>query len=179
MIISKRLIIRSLERKDFKQIYLIKNNPDVISGEGHFFSFPYEKLKKVYSSYLINNSKRKALVLEEKRRHRVIGEISLDMDWPNRCAEIGITIKRDHWGKGIATEALRAVQELAFKKMALNRLQAWILDSNAGSLKAFRNSGFSREGVFRRAKIHNGKFHDVVWVSVLKGDYKNSLKKRP
>lgn len=168
MIISKRLIIRSLEKKDFWVIYKIKNNPDVISGEGHFFSFPYERLKRVYSSYLFKNTNRKALVIENKKTHAVIGEISLDLDWPNRCAEIGITIKRSNWGKGIAIEALSALKEHAFNKMALNRLQAWILSTNIGSLKAFKKSGFIQDGLFRKAKIHNGKFTDVVWVSSIK-----------
>lgn len=169
MITTERLTIRSLEREDFRKLHKIKNDPDVISGEGHFFPISYERLEKIYSSYLLED-KRKALVIEDKKTRQLIGEISLDIDWPNRCAEVGITIEKSHWGRGIAIEALKAVANHAFRKMALNRLQAWIASSNAASLKAFEKAGFVREGVFRKAKIRDGQFSDIVWVSILATD---------
>lgn len=166
MIMSKRLLIRSVERKDFEKIHKIKNHPDVIAGEGHFFSLPMEKLEKIYTSYFSDNN-RKALVIVDRRSKKVIGEISLDIDWPNRCADVGITVEKDKWGMGIATEALKAIMDHVFNKMALNRLQAWVLSTNKASLKAFERAGFVKEGVSRKAKVHNGSFTDIIWVSAL------------
>src|SRR3712207_6489294 len=39
---------------------------------------------------------------------KVVGEIVLDIDHANLIANLGYAIAREHWGKGLATEAARA-----------------------------------------------------------------------
>lgn len=167
MIVSERLKIRMVGKEDFPSLHELKNDPDVIRGEGHFFSFPLAKLERIYSTYFDSTSSRKALVIESKESGKLIGEVSLDIDWVHRFAEIGITIGKQFWGKGFATEALIAVKNHSFKQIGLNRLQAAILATNTGSRKAFEKAGFREEGVFRKARIHAGNFVDLICVAVL------------
>ncbi|MCM2303060.1 MAG: GNAT family N-acetyltransferase [Elusimicrobia bacterium] len=52
--------------------------------------------------------------------------------------EVGYWISRDHWGKGVATKALR----LFLKEYAFRPLYARVAQHNAASLKVVRRNGF-------------------------------------
>lgn len=54
--------------------------------------------------------------------------------------EIGYWIGRDHWGAGIATEALRAFLEVVIHRPLL----AWVADHNVGSIRVLEKCGFTR-----------------------------------
>lgn len=61
-------------------------------------------------------------------------------------AELGYWIARDHWGRGYATEAGRAVVELAFDGLRLPRLAAGHFADNPASGAVLRKLGFAATG---------------------------------
>lgn len=61
-------------------------------------------------------------------------------------AEIGYWIARDHWGQGYATEAARAVIEIA-RMLGHRRLKAGHFIDNAASGRVLRKLGFRPTGV--------------------------------
>ena len=73
----------------------------------------------------------------------VIGHAHL---WPARnpagIVEIGWTIGKAHWGKGIATEAARAVIEHGFRRLGVPAIFAVVHRDNAASLRVTRKLGF-------------------------------------
>lgn len=77
-----------------------------------------------------------------------IGNIKLGpIDVDNQRGAIGILIgARDWWGKGIATEAIRAMTDFAFGNLSLHRVEAGCYASNMGSARAFEKAGWSIEG---------------------------------
>lgn len=66
----------------------------------------------------------KALVwsVVDKKDKRVIGTVNLYLK-QDRAASIGAVIRRERWGKGIATEALREVISFGFDQMELIRIE--------------------------------------------------------
>jgi RimJ/RimL family protein N-acetyltransferase len=60
--------------------------------------------------------------------------------------EIGYWIAKDHWGRGYATEAGRAVLELAFDGLHLPRLAAAHFIDNPASGSVLRKLGFTETG---------------------------------
>src|SRR3712207_498622 len=46
-------------------------------------------------------------------------------------AELGYVLSREHWGKGLMPEAVRAVIRFGFGRMGLNRVQARCIAENA------------------------------------------------
>jgi len=75
--------------------------------------------------------------------HRLIGGIGLSADIE---AELGYWIARDHWGRGYATEAGRAVLALADSSLRLPRIRARRAADNAASANVLRKLGFHPTG---------------------------------
>ena len=57
--------------------------------------------------------------------------------------EIGWTFRREHWGKGYATEAARAVLDWGFGKLDLNQITAMIAPGNQASIAVAERLGFT------------------------------------
>lgn len=111
-----------------------------------------------------------AICLKNSREH--IGNIKLGPIHPvHRFAEVSLLIgNKDCWKKGYATETLTALADFAFDTLKLNRLFAGAYDENKGSIKAFENSGFKKEGVFRKMRYYKGRYVDQVMMGRIKGD---------
>jgi RimJ/RimL family protein N-acetyltransferase len=68
---------------------------------------------------------------------------------PDDEIELGYWIARDHWGRGYATEAGRAVIELAFEGLRLQALSAGHFVDNPASGAVLRKLGFRPTGSAR------------------------------
>ena len=91
-----------------------------------------------------------------KPERRVIGYCGLtrfdDIDGQTEI-EIGYRLSRDSWGRGLATEAARAVKDYAFEVLVLDRLVAILYPQNAASIRVAEKIGMHHEKdvVFRGA----------------------------
>jgi ribosomal-protein-alanine N-acetyltransferase len=78
----------------------------------------------------------------------VIGYCGLSR-FPGRCAaretEIGFRLARPHWGRGFATEAVRAARDHAFETLGLPRLIAMIDPGNVASIRVAEKIGMRYE----------------------------------
>ncbi|MBL8536774.1 MAG: GNAT family N-acetyltransferase [Hyphomonadaceae bacterium] len=82
--------------------------------------------------------------------------------------EIGIIMRRDATGRGLASRAVSLVCEHAFKDLDLHRIAADIDPDNSASLSLFLRAGFQREGLLRgNWKTHLG-IRDSVIMSKLR-----------
>jgi RimJ/RimL family protein N-acetyltransferase len=79
--------------------------------------------------------------------------------------EVGVIMRREAAGRGLASKALRLVEDYAFGALGLHRLAADIDPENSASLALFLRSGFQREGLLRG----NWKTHLGVRDSVIMG----------
>lgn len=65
-------------------------------------------------------------------------------------AYLGYWIDRDEQGRGLMTEAVRAVVDFAFGTAGLHRVQAGVMPRNPGSMRVLEKCGFRREGYAER-----------------------------
>lgn len=56
------------------------------------------------------------------------------------CAELAYCIGRNYWGRGIASEALKAVLKFGLTEVNLNRIEAYHAVENLSSGKVMQNS---------------------------------------
>ena len=84
-------------------------------------------------------------------------------------AEIGYWLGREHWGRGIASEAINAFAVHLFDTRPLTRLEAGVYAWNPGSMRALEKAGFLREACKRKAAFKDGEFVDVMLYARLKG----------
>jgi RimJ/RimL family protein N-acetyltransferase len=101
-----------------------------------------------------------------------IGDCGLHMDLRHRRGVLGYLIRPDHWGRGIATEAIAAVIEFAFERMdpPLNRIEADHYTENPASGRVLEKLGFAREGVLRSYIFKDGVPRDVVRWGLVRAD---------
>ena len=86
--------------------------------------------------------------------------IELHTDVERVSAEIGYWLGEQFWGRGIATEALRAVTADAFKQFEITRLYAVPFADHAASVRVLEKAGYVKEGHLRQSAIKDGKVRD-------------------
>ncbi len=62
----------------------------------------------------------------------------------HRVGELGIVVGRAHWCRGIGTAAARLVLDYGLRELALQEVQAEVLQRNLGSVRLLEKLGFNR-----------------------------------
>lgn len=75
-------------------------------------------------------------------------------------AEIGYWIAEEHWGNGIATEAVSKMTDRVFSGENIVRLSAPVFSPDKASMRVLKNCGYSLEAVHRKAAFRNDEFMD-------------------
>ena len=69
-------------------------------------------------------------------------------------ADLGYVLARLYWGRGLVTEAGRAIVDLAFSDPAVHRVWAVCDVDNKASARVLEKLGMTLEGVLRRWIVH-------------------------
>ncbi len=104
---------------------------------------------------------------------RLIGCIDVvRMHEQNEYADLGYCLSYDYWGRGIMTEAARAVVDYLFGRVGFHRLTIYHVVENIGSGVVAKKCGFSREGVQREVhKTDHGTYQDLAFWSLLRREW--------
>ena len=99
-----------------------------------------------------------------------IGAIGLRVqaDIHRRSAEIGYWLGEPFWGRGIATECVRALTEYAFERFDLARIQAMVYEWNPASARVLEKCGFTLEGRLRRSVTKDGQTVDSLMYALVR-----------
>ena len=172
---TDRLTLREMTLADAEFYFRHFNNDKIV--EGCCFPGPksLEAAKKELELYCIkpyqeNRGIRWGIV--KKEDDELIGTCGF-YDWNTtaRRAETGYDLEPAYWGRGVMTEAMRAVLEYGYEKMGLNRIQAIIDSENTRSMRLVQRLGFKKEGVLRQRSYFNGEFRDDVVFSLLRKEW--------
>lgn len=99
-----------------------------------------------------------------------IGEIGYQINQRTErgCrADLGYFIRKQHWNRGIVTEAARAVLVDAFQEREVWKMTAGCLAENAASERVLTKLGFTKEADLRRHQFHEGEWKDRVEYGLL------------
>jgi RimJ/RimL family protein N-acetyltransferase len=91
-----------------------------------------------------------------------VGGIGLhpDEDVHRYNAEIGYWLGEEYWGKGVATEAVRAITRHAHEVRGLVRVYAAVFSWNRASIRVLEKCGYDFEGTLRMSAFKAGRFVD-------------------
>lgn len=92
------------------------------------------------------------------------------IDLSNNCGEIGYVINPNFHGRGLATEAARAVCDFGFRSLGLHRIEARYIVGNQASRRVMDKLGMREEGTFADAYRVNGKYRTVTVCAMLEAD---------
>ena len=101
------------------------------------------------------------------------------IDHLSRVADTGSWINKKYWRVGYITEAKIAVNDFAFNKVKLRRLDSPVFKDNDVSNATQRKMGYVLEGTMRKAHKSKatGKIHDANIYGLLKEDWIKARKK--
>lgn len=99
---------------------------------------------------------------------RVIGGISLHVNPQHETAELGYLLGRRWWGRGLATEAGRAVVDWGFRTFMLHKVYARAHVDNRRSWRVMERLGMAREGVLRGHWKMRDDHVDLVYYGVVR-----------
>jgi [ribosomal protein S5]-alanine N-acetyltransferase len=87
-----------------------------------------------------------------------------------QTASIGYWIGAPYVGRGLMTDAVRAVTQFAFATLRLHRLEAACLPSNTASARVLAKAGFTLEGRARQYLMIDGRWQDHDLYALLHHD---------
>jgi len=176
---TKRLILRKPKKSDWE---------DIVEGIGEYdvckwlFKTPYPYTKKDAEKFIklkIKKWKQKIkddylFFIELKSEKKVIGAIGIhNVDNYSKTGETGSWINKKYWRNGYITEAKIAVNNFAFNKLKLRRLNSPVYRDNKASNATQLKMGYKLEGTKRKSKKTraDGKIHDENIYGLLKEDW--------
>lgn len=166
------IALRPLTINDLTQEYLDwLNDKEVNHYSFRRFSFCSEAQLKSYLESLPsrNDEMHFAIIIKPEGKH--VGNIGLkSIHSQARFAELGILIGcKEFWGRGIAVQSIRLLQDYAFNRLNLNRLEMGSF--NPAAIKAYEKAGWLREGIQRERIYIDGKYHDEVRMALLASEF--------
>jgi ribosomal-protein-serine acetyltransferase len=109
--------------------------------------------------------------IREKNGRRFVGVIGLEaFAHLHESVELGYWLKVDSTGRGLMTEAGRAVLDWAFRTVNAHRVRVAAATDNHASLAVIRRLAFRFEGVARQAERCNGRWLDHAVFALLVTD---------
>ncbi|MGJ4729274.1 GNAT family N-acetyltransferase [Luteimonas sp. SDU101] len=84
-------------------------------------------------------------------------------------AEFGYWLGSMYWGRGVMTRVVAVFAPWVMEALALQRLQATVVEFNLASARVLGKNGFVEEGVLRQAVRKHGRIHDLRMFSRVRG----------
>lgn len=178
---TERLILRDWNIDDVDDIYDYAKNPNVGPHAGWKPHESKSESLEIMQTLFIDKYDSWAIVLKENGK--VIGSICYEEDVRrpgSGCRELGYAIGEDYWGKGLMTEAAKAVLQFAFEQMELEMVSIYRSPRNKRSGRVIEKCGFVYEGTLRKAyKTYDGSLRDAACYSMTREEYNALRKARP
>lgn len=167
-LINNNIVLRSIEIEDAHILRQMINDPkleNLVVGWSQPVSLHYqiEWIKNISNDfrYMIDFA------------DVTVGTCSItNVDYKNSTASLNIKLCNENYkGKGIGTSVIDMLLNYCFNELNLNNISASILDYNAPSLSLFNKCGFTQEGVLKNRVFKNGKYHNLVVLSISRDEY--------
>ena len=100
----------------------------------------------------------------------VVGNISVEQKADVYCkdGDIGYLLLTEYWSKGIMTEAVRQICEIAFSELDIIRITGLVYAPNVASQRVLVKNGFIQEGLQKNAVWKEGRVYDLFLYGKLK-----------
>lgn len=165
---KKKVTIRYQQIGDARRFYEILNSPN-------FTYFPSKpKTIKEQREFLLKN--------KEWREQKVwfnftilfegaiVGAVGIRIESHRTyCGEVGYFMDEAYWGKGIAVEAVKLIEQVAFEELGITRIEINLVKANKASERVAIKSGYRKEGIARNKLMLNGKGLDCYVYGKVKG----------
>jgi ribosomal-protein-alanine N-acetyltransferase len=107
-----------------------------------------------------------------KGQDTVIGSVGFSAWSYHNRVMLGYDLALAYWGRGIGSEAVRAIIRFGFERMGLNRIEAETIEDNHESRRMLEKLGFTCEGIRRGYSLEeDGEYHGSAMYGLLRNEY--------
>jgi RimJ/RimL family protein N-acetyltransferase len=166
--------LRALERSDVERAYPWVNDLEVTK----YLLLRYPMSRTQEEKYLTETAEQGnsfgdvRLAIETKDGVH-IGMCGLHRGSPeDRHASLGIMVgDKSLWSDGYGSDAVLALLRFAFDQMNLNKVELGVFEFNERAIACYRKCGFIEEGRRREHYFQDGRYWDIIDMSVLRREY--------
>ena len=153
---TERLTLSPFQPTDWPFFLALRENPDVMRFMGNLC--PERETRLLFARRLTSKH---TFVIRQHHDATPLGDIGLQVShhFPQE-ADIGYCVIPAAQGRGIASEAVRAVCNYAFCDAGVKAINAWVLAENRGSVRLLEKLGFVRTQILEKAFEVNGIHYD-------------------
>lgn len=175
MIYGERLRLRAIERSDLELFVKWLNDPEVTRGLTQVIPLSFAAEQNWFEEMLKRPMYERPLMIDIclGEEWLPVGDLGFGtIDWRARSAEFGIVIgEKSYWDQGYGSEAICLLLDHGFGTLNLNRISLRVYATNARARRAYQKIGFREEGILRQAEFRDGRYLDVILMSVLKSEW--------
>ena len=175
---TDRLTLRRLTMRDARDIFEYSRDTDVAR---HVLWDAHTSLSdaKGYIRYMLrryHSFDPASWGIEWRETGKIIGTIGfMWIQFEHSVAEVGYSLAKNYWSRGIMTEALDAVLHHAFYDLRLNRIEALHEVENPASGAVMRKCGMKYEGCMRQKLYNKGRYVDVNLYAILREECSSQI----
>lgn len=172
---GQRTQLRELTSRDLDVLRDFVNDPIVMRASSVYAPVS-DVQQEAWFRNAVSNSHAVWFGVEDVRTSdpTLVGTCCLvDLDWVGRTGELRIRIgARSAWGQGLGREACALLIRYGFEELNLQRIGLRLWASNTRAQRLYDGLGFVQEGRLRRAGYVNGVAEDLVWMGLLREEWK-------
>lgn len=175
---TPRLRLRDYAPSDREAIHRVTSDPIVVEHlqfGPNTFEDTEVFLRRTMESARADPRRTFEIAVTDAASREVIGGIRLgSQSEQHRDASLGYILRRDLWGRGIITEAARALVAYGFEELALHRIWAICDVRNVGSQRVLEKLGMRREAHLREHLWVRGEWRDSYLYAVLEHEWQTT-----
>jgi [ribosomal protein S5]-alanine N-acetyltransferase len=161
-------VVRSLQVADASSIAKHGNNRNVWMNLTDRFPHPYTVMAAL--KWITSPESETSFAIDvDGVAVGAIG-VTLQPSPKHHSAEIGYWLGESYWGRGIASEALRALTDYAFEEYNLVRIYAHVFESNPASMRVLEKCGYVREAWLKKSIKKDGRIIDQALYAMVRED---------
>jgi len=167
---TARLILKPPELSDLDNLVILRSDPDVMQYVGDGAIHTVEQVKR-FLGMSISYQKKHGIgfcSVFEKESGNFIGQAGLfhiGFHEEQLDIEIAYRLHKKFWGKGYATELVRALIQWGFQHLSVNKLIAAVHPENMASQKVLKKAGLDCKG---KRKWYDDR--ELFWYEIYKND---------
>ena len=178
MIYGERVRLRAVGRDDLPRFVEWLNDPEVRQGLKMHLPLSMEEEQDWFENVLKRPAHERPLAIEIRQGEEwlPVGNLGFfNIDWRCRAAEVGIFIgEKRFWSQGYGTEAMRLALKHGFETLNLNRIMLDVYETNPRAIRSYEKAGFVYEGRKRQGMFKDGRYFDILVMSVLREEWEAS-----
>jgi ribosomal-protein-alanine N-acetyltransferase len=178
-LIGERVVVREFTMNDVDAMHAYLSDDEVfryVSWEPPTLDETAEFVREAMEAARTAPRPAYLLAVTLRETGEVVGQVTLTMERyipriRQRTAELGYMLRRDCWGRGIATEAARLLLDFAFGELDLHRVFAVVSDDHPASIRVLEKLGFRREARHVKDAFERGEWLTTLIYAVLEEEW--------